>query len=434
MRFVYNLLMTDENNNERSAGAGYSCDRNVYPAGPGEWGPDDRVIAHIDMDAFFASVEILDFPELRGKPVVVGGSSNRGVVSAASYRAREFGIHSAMPIFQAKKLCSGLVIQPGRMARYSELSREVMKILHSYSPLVQQISIDEAYIDLSGTEKLFGKPEETAFRIKKDISDHTSLTCSVGLSVSKLVAKISSDINKPDGVTIIPPEKVMGFIFSLPVGKIPGIGSKSEGELAKAGIKKVGDIGKLSPEFVRERYGKFGERLLEIAAGRVGGEVVPFSPPKSISNEITFSEDTDEIELLEKHLMGLSEKVGRRLRKKYMRGRTVTLKLKDSRHRLITRSVTLARPTCQGKMIYTKARELMEAIGIATKQRLIGVGVSNLSSAREQGFSCSGEPEQGLLFAESGPGEERWDKLDKVMDGILDRFGQGAVKRGRLNE
>ncbi|MBU8920532.1 MAG: DNA polymerase IV [Bacteroidales bacterium] len=432
--------MTDESNNDNSAGTDYSDgiirsnDRNVYPAGSGEWGPGERVIAHIDMDAFFASVEVLDFPELRGKPVVVGGSSNRGVVSAASYRAREFGIHSAMPIFQAKRLCSGLVIQPGRMKRYSELSHEVMKTLYSYSPLVQQISIDEAYVDLSGTEKLFGRPEETAFRIKKDIFGSTSLTCSVGLSVSKLVAKISSDMNKPDGVTIIPPERVMEFISSLPVGKIPGIGSKSEEELAKTGIKKVGDIGRLAPKFVRERYGKFGERLMSIAAGKAGGEVVPFSPPKSISNEITLSEDTDEIELLEKHLMELSEKVGRRLRKNYMRGRTVTLKLKDSRHRLITRSVTLARPTCQGKKIYTEAKELMEALGIGARQRLIGVGVSNLSSDQDRGLSWSGKPEQGLLFAESDPGEERWDKLDRVMDGILDRFGKGAVKRGRLNE
>jgi DNA polymerase-4 len=432
--------MTDEIYNDTMADMDHSgdvdplCDRNVYPAGSGEWSTDDRAIAHLDMDAFYASVEILDFPELRGKPVVVGGRSNRGVVSAASYRAREFGIHSAMPIFQAKRLCAGLVIQPGRMARYSELSREVMKTLHSYSPLVQQISIDEAYIDLSGTEKLFGKPEETVFRIKKDIFDCTSLTCSVGLSVSKLVAKISSDMNKPDGVTIIPPERVMRFIFSLPVGKIPGIGSKSEEELAKTGIKRVGDIGKLAPKFVTERYGKFGERLMAIAAGKSGGEVIPLSQPKSISNEITLGEDTDEFDILERHLMGLSEKVGRRLRKIDMRGRTVTLKLKDSRHRLITRSVTLSRPTCQGKMIFTEARGLLEALGIGSSQRLIGVGVSNLSSAEGRTFACPDEPEQGLLFEDDQPVEERWDKLDRVMDSILDRFGQGAVKRGRLNE
>ena len=174
-----------------------------YPAGVGRWREGDRAIAHIDMDAFFASAEILDFPELAGLPVVVGGDSNRGVVSAASYEARKYGIHSAMPIFRAKRLCKDLVIRPGRMTRYVELSRDVMKVLHGFSPLVQQISIDEAYIDLTGTGKLFGITSSAVQSIKKEILAATLLTCSIGLSSSKLIAKVASDMNKPDGITTI---------------------------------------------------------------------------------------------------------------------------------------------------------------------------------------------------------------------------------------
>ena len=199
-----------------------------YPAGKGKWGPKDPAIAHIDMDAFYASIEILDFPELKDKPVIVGGSSNRGVVAAASYKAREYGIHSAMPIFQARKRCGDLIIRPGRMKRYLEISRIVIGLLNRFSPLVEQVSIDEAFIDLTGTWRLFGKPEMTIASIREDIRKNTGLTSSVGLSTSKLVAKIASDIDKPDGMTVIPPRKVREFLDMLPIGKVPGVGKKSE--------------------------------------------------------------------------------------------------------------------------------------------------------------------------------------------------------------
>ncbi|HSG28456.1 MAG TPA: DNA polymerase IV [Candidatus Krumholzibacterium sp.] len=401
-------------------------ERNRYPAGPGLWKPGEAVIAHIDMDAFYASVEILDFPELAGKPVVVGGSSNRGVVSAASYRARDFGIHSAMPIFQAKKLCPDLVIRPGRMTRYSEISAVVMKLLHSFSPLVEQISIDEAYIDLTGTEKLFGPAPDTAERIRAAIREQTSLTCSVGLSTSKLVAKIASDLDKPDGLTIIPPERVRGFLESLPVGKIPGIGKKSGEELRKLGIMKVGDILRFSPRFLREKFGRFGERILDIAEGRTGGQVVPWSRPKSVSNELTLEEDTDDIGLLEQYLLGLSEQVGRRLRKHDLKGRTVTLKLKDSDHRLITRSHTLEKPTSQGKRIFTTVRELLHENGVDSAQRLVGVGVSNFEEDSGKG--------QFLLFEAGDDDERKWDRVDRAMDSIVDRYGRGAVNKGKLGD
>lgn len=378
------------------------------------------------MDAFFASVEILDFPELKGKPVVVGGSSNRGVVAAASYRAREYGIHSAMPIFQAKRLCPDLVIRPGRMRRYAELSARVMRSLYGFSPVVQQISIDEAYIDLSGTEKLLGAPEGTVRRIQERILEETSLTSSIGLSVSKLIAKIASDYNKPSGITVVPPEAAQRFLDGLPVGRVPGIGKKSEEELRKIGISKLGDIGRLSPGYLEERFGRFGERLLEICRGEGGGEVMPYSSPKSVSNEITLAEDTDDYDLLEKHLLALSENVGGRLRKQELQGRTVTLKLKDSKHRQITRSVTLERPTHQGKVIYRESRGLLRKHGGGSKKRLIGVGVSNLENA-----GTNGHPR---LFGGDSPDEEKWERIDRAVDDIIERFGRDAVKRGRLNE
>ncbi|MBN2185090.1 MAG: DNA polymerase IV [Candidatus Krumholzibacteriota bacterium] len=397
-----------------------------YPAGEGEWGPNDRAIAHIDMDAFFASVEILDFPELKDKPVIVGVDSDRGVVAAASYKAREYGIHSAMPIFQARKRCSSLIIRPGRMKRYLEISRVVIRLLNRFSPLVEQVSIDEAFIDLTGTGRLLGRPERTIAAIREEIWKNTGLTSSVGLSTSKLVAKIASDIDKPDGMTVIPPLKVREFLDLLPIGKVPGVGKKGEEQLRKIGIKFLGEIRSLSPEYISASFGKFGSRLVEIAEGNIASPVIPYSQPKSISNELTLGEDTADFQVLEKHLLALSEKVGRRLRENDFRGRTITLKLKDFEHKQITRSRTLDRPACQGKIIFTEARKLLVSCRLDTKKRLIGVGVSNL----EPLAGCS----QYSLFGEKSAEEERWDRVDKAVDDITRMFGSGTVKRGRLHE
>jgi DNA polymerase-4 len=397
-----------------------------YPAGEGRWKTGDRAIAHIDMDAFYASVELLDFPELSGLPVVVGGDSNRGVVSAASYEARKFGIHSAMPIFRAKRLCSNLVIRPGRMTRYVELSREVMDVLHRFSPLVQQISIDEAYVDLTGTEKLFGLPSVAVITVKAEILASTSLSCSIGLSSSKLIAKVASDMNKPDGITIVPPSQVMEFLRVLPVGRIPGIGEKSEEQLIQLGVREIGDLSRYDPEYLEERFGKFGRRLSAIAEGRIHSELIPWAQPKSVSNELTMPEDTGDMRTLEKYLMGLADKVGRRLRRQGLKGRTVTLKVKTHKHRLITRSSTLEKPVSRGKTIYEEARRLLEEYGVPVDLRLIGVGMSGL------------EPESGsgqfTMFEGSSPEEEKWDRVEKAVDSILDRFGRGSVRKGRQLE
>ena len=397
-----------------------------YPAGDGRWKADDCAIAHIDMDAFYASVEVLDYPELEGLPVVVGGDSNRGVVSAASYEARRFGIHSAMPIFRAKRLCAGLVIRPGRMTRYVELSHKVMKVLQGFSPLVQQISIDEAYVDLTGTGKLFGPPPAAVKSVKKEILEATSLTCSVGLSSSKLIAKVASDMNKPDGITIVPPSRVMDFLRALPVGRIPGIGGKSEEQLRQLGVKEIGDLSRYEPEYLEERFGKFGRRLSAIAEGRIHSELIPWSQPKSVSNELTMPEDTGDMRTLEKYLLGLADKVGRRLRRQGLKGRTITLKVKTNKHRLITRSATLEKPVSRGKTIYEEARMLLGEYGVPVDLRLIGVGVSGL------------EPESGsgqfAMFGGSSLEDEKWDRVERAVDSILDRFGHGSVRKGRQLE
>ncbi|MDD3642993.1 MAG: DNA polymerase IV [Candidatus Krumholzibacteria bacterium] len=394
-----------------------------YPAGTGRWGPGDPAIAHIDMDAFFASVEILDDPTLAGTPLVVGGDTSRGVVAAASYEARRYGIRSAMPIFQAKRLCPGIVIRPGRMTRYVELSREAMKVLHRYSPLVEQIGIDEAYVDLSGTDALFGCPERAIRSIRDDIRAATALTCSAGLSTSTLVAKIASDINKPDGMTIIPPSSVRAFLEGLPVGKVPGIGGKGEERLRAIGVRTVGDLGRLRAGYLEERFGRFGGWLEAVGRGEGRTVLVPWSQPKSISNEITMPEDTGDQATLEKHLLALSDSVGRRMRRQGLRGRTVTLKLKTDRHRLITRSVTLERPFSQGAVIFRDARGLLRRHAGGTVMRLVGVGVSGLEPEDAAG--------QFSLFDGPSPEEEKWERVERAVDRIVDRFGAGALRRGR---
>lgn len=390
------------------------------------WDRSFRVIAHVDMDAFFASVEVLDYPEFKGRPLVVGGDSRRGVVSAASYEARSYGISSAMPLFQAKKLCPELVIRPVRMKRYTELSRKIMSVLNSFSPLLQQVSVDEAYVDLTGTELISGSPFRAAAEIKNRILGQTSLTCSVGVSTSKLAAKIASDIDKPDGLTIVPPRSVSEFLESRPIGDIPGVGAKSERALSDIGVKRLGDLLDISPSVLRGKFGKAGERLIRIAGGECISEVKTPERTKSISNERTFSRDTDDKRLIEKNLLMLSNMVARRLRKKGLAGRTVTLKLKDSNFKQITRSVTLKRGTQLARVILKEAKALLPESVPPAGVRLIGVGLSNLQQA--------GRGEQISLFEEGRGKEGKWKRAERAVDEILTRFGEGALGPGSLLE
>ena len=278
------------------------------------------IILHMDMDAFFASVEQLDDASLRGRPVVVGGQSNRGVVAAASYEARQFGVHSAMAIFQARQKCPALVIVPPRRKRYAALSRKIMAVLETFSPLVEPLSIDEAFVDISGCGRLHGSPTDIARSVKERIADRVGLTCSVGVAPAKFLAKIASDLDKPDGLTIIDPGQVEGFIAQLPIQKVPGVGARAKEQLWAMGIKTLGQIRQCPENLLVRKMGKFGHRLIALAAGRDDSPVKPFRETKSISTETTLHRDTRDRGALSAYLLSQSQSVAQELRRKKIQG------------------------------------------------------------------------------------------------------------------
>jgi DNA polymerase-4 len=382
------------------------------------------MILHMDMDAFFASVEQLDNRELAGKALVVGGASERGVVAAASYEARCFGIHSAMPMFMAKRRCPQVIVVPPRRQRYSEISRAVMAILHHYSPLVEQVSIDEAYLDATGCERLHGVPAVMAQSIKAEIRRTVGLTCSVGVAPVKFLAKIASDLHKPDGLTVIEPQDLARVIADLPIAKVPGVGSQALGRLTQMGVIRLGDVGKVSPALLVARLGKLGQRLIELAQGQDGSTVTVHAPTKSISTERTLAVDTGDRELLAQQLLAQSQEVGRQLRRQGLTARTITLKLKDREFRQITRSTTLAAPCQSSEKIYRTAAALLQGHVLAKPVRLIGVGASALMA--------DSLPRQAGLFPELERTESVWEKVDRAVDRIAERFGKTAVQRGSL--
>ena len=378
------------------------------------------------MDAFYASVEQLDNPWLKGKCVIVGGTSNRGVVSASSYEARRFGVRSAMPIFQARQKCPDGVFVPPRMERYKEVSKKIMAILREFSPQVEVVSIDEAYMDVSGSQRLHGDPETVAMNIKNEIKKKLGLACSVGVAPGKFLAKVASDMDKPDGLTIIQPQEVHQFIESLPVQKVPGVGKKTFLQLESMGIKTLGDVNKFPDKMLLDRLGKFGHRLIELASGRDHSTVTPWSPHKSVSSERTLGEDTRDKKLLHKYLLKQSVEVARQLRKANFRARTITLKLKHADFKQFTRSKTISTPTRSSETIYQHAASLLDNYELTQKIRLIGVGTS--------GFKSAGQPVQLDLFDRVKKSDQTWEKVDRTLESITNKFGRDAIKRGTLNE
>jgi len=374
---------------------------------------------HLDMDAFYASVEQSDNPELRGKPVIVGGAM-RGVVCAASYEARRYGVHSAMPVFQAREVCPQGIFLPVRMNRYKEVSCMVMEILRGISPLVEQVSIDEAYVDISGTERLHGPSEVLARRVKEAIREATSLTCSVGIAPNKFLAKIASDFKKPDGLTILEEEQVEEFLKHLPVGKIPGVGRKTGEELRKLGIIFASDILRFPARFWDHRFGKWGAALYAKAQGIDNSAVEPYGDPKSISAEHTLPTDTDDTVELEKMLLSQAEEVGHELRKLGFKARTVTLKIKLSDFKTITRSRTLPEAFDTTDTLFNAGCKLLADLKPSRKVRLIGIGVSNLSSGPSQ-----------MIIGSSREETARQERLDRALDKIHGRFSGDMVVRGR---
>jgi len=382
------------------------------------------MILHLDMDAFFASVEQLDDPFLKGKPVIVGRSSVRGVVAAASYEARKYGVASAMPIFEAKRKCPQGIIVPGRMGRYKELSAEIISLLREFSPLVEKVSIDEAYLDISGCRNIFGDPEKTGTEIKKKIKETVNLGCSVGIAPVKFLAKIASDIKKPDGLTVITKDDMEAFIDTLDIKKVPGVGKSMTRQLDTLGIRLLGDVKKYSETKLVERLGKYGRRLIAFSYGIDDSPVTPFHQVKSISAENTLSTDTKDKEVLSMHLLQHAERVGRQLRRQKVRAGTVILKLKTSDFQLVTRSLSIKDPTQSTEMIYQKVQTLLENFRLEKKVRLIGVGAS--------GLLPESSPVQMDLFEENGGRASGWEKVDRAIDGIVEKYGSHVVKRASV--
>lgn len=377
----------------------------------------ERVVMHLDMDAFYASVERLDDPSLEGKPVIVGRNM-RGVVTAASYEARVFGVHSAMPVATAKRLCPHGVYLPVRMSRYAEVSRRVMAALKAMVPVMEQTSVDEAYLDMTGTEGLLGPPADAAGRLKAAIREATGLTASVGVAPNKFLAKIASDMDKPDGLFVIAPGGEASFLASLPVAKVPGVGPRTRQALEELGVINVGDVLQRPLAFWTGRFGKWGRALFDRARGLDNSPVTARHEPKSSSAENTFEADTRDRALLRKWLLEQSDRVGRDLRAHGWKGRTVTLKLKYADFSGVTRSRTLDAPTAATRTIFETACRLLDNVRMDKDVRLVGVGVSNFE-ARERWLP---------LLPEDDP-EQR---LDDALDAIADRFGPGVLTRGRL--
>ncbi|SIN87360.1 DNA polymerase IV [Halodesulfovibrio marinisediminis] len=389
-----------------------------------------RCIMHLDMDAFFASVEQLDHPEWRGKPVIVGGSSDRGVVCAASYEARKFGVHSAMPIVQARKLCPHAIYTGNSRGRYVELSRNVMSVLNSYSPVVEQASIDEAYIDATGNGHLFRSPVQMAQSMKQEIFDTVGLTCSIGIAPVKFLAKIASDYNKPNGLYAIYEKDVASFLHDLPVRKIPGVGKKFIVKLEELGVSTCGQVLDYSKEFWERRFGKSGIALWERSNGIDNRVVETFVEAKSESAENTLHQDTLDKGLLKKWLMRHAERVGQNQRKYGLKGRTITLKLKYNDFQSLTRSKTLPDPTNTTDVIYQVAVDLLDAIELVKPVRLIGVGISNYNTTGVEQLNMLDHMKHectGVVRA-----TQKQQKLDEALDAVRNKFGKKAIFRGRL--
>ena len=399
-----------------------------------------RTIVHMDMDAFYAAVEELDHPEYRGKPLIIGADpkngQGRGVVSTANYVARKFGVHSAQPVSVAYRLCPQGIFIPPRFSRYSEVSRAVMQVLESFSPLVEQVSIDEAFLDCSGTERLFGPPRELGQAIKDRIREAVGLTASVGIAPNKYIAKVASDLEKPDGLTICPPGQAAEFLGRLPVERLWGAGKKTVAKLKALGFWNIGDLARANPEQLARTLGKQGEHFWRLANGLDDRPVVRGWRRKSISEETTFEKDVDDDALLEQTLLRIAETLTRNLRREAARGRTVTLKIRLRGFETHTRSKTLPGPIDETVTIREWALNMFREFDRAGKPvRLIGIGISNLVFADEDQTNTKPGAVQMDLFQtvddEKNSGDESLRKRDQLLDSLKDRFGN-HVKRGSL--
>jgi len=379
-----------------------------------------RDIIHVDMDAFFAQIEQRDHPEYRKKPLIVGGPLFRGVISSASYEARVYGLYAGMPLYKARQLCPSGIYLPVDMEKYLRVSRQIRDIFCDFTPLVEVVGCDEAFLDVTGARNLFGLPVEIAKKIKNRIFEKTKLTCSAGISHNKFLAKLASGLEKPDGLVILTKEDVKGKLEKLPVNMLWGVGRVTQNELRRMGIETIGELAKIPVEILTANFGKSGKIIHNLANGIDDDKVTPFSPPKSISRETTFTEDTSDLDKLKIILLKLSERVASNLRREGYRTATVNLKLKFSDFKMITRSVTLKHATCLGTEIYSEALKLLRKnLPVGRRVRLIGVGVSNLKSNQVRKLS---------LF----DGENKELKLAEAVDDLITRHGKSKVIRASM--
>lgn len=391
----------------------------------------EKYILHVDMDAFFASIEQRDNPAYRNKPLIVGGRT-RGVVSTCSYEARKFGVHSAMPIFEAKRKCpQGIFITP-RGKVYHEVSQQIHAILQNYSPLVEMASIDEAYLDITGLENLFGTPLAIAHALQNEIYQKTNgLTCSIGIAPIKFLAKIASDERKPHGIFMISYADMPGYLNELSIAKIPGVGKRFLEELKKLSIKKCADVLCLDKTFWEQKFGKAGIMLYDRASGIDDREVEPCTERKSESAETTLEENVADKAVLKKWLLVHAERVGAGLRKQNLKGRTINIKIKFADFKQITRQLTLDKQTNATDTIYQNACLLLDDIALSKPVRLIGLGVSGFEELTENKqlslFSMLEEKEETKEMI-----EERRNHLDAALDELRKKYGKSAVIRGKL--
>jgi nucleotidyltransferase/DNA polymerase involved in DNA repair len=390
--------------------------------------PGQRFIVHVDMDAFFAAVEQRDNPSLRGRPVVIGadpkGGHGRGVVAACSYEARSFGLHSAMPISQAYQKCPQAVFLRGEHTKYGRESEKIFVILERFTPDLEPVSIDEAFLDITASYHLFGTPEETCRKIKAAIKAETGLTASIGLAPNKMTAKIASDIGKPNGLVVVTAEGLLAFLHPLPVGRLWGVGEKTRRSFERIGIKTIGDLARRDRAALLRDFGQAGDHVWRLANGLDPRNVAPVDEVKSVGNEHTFEADIDDRGLMLDILMALSEHVSLRMRRAGLQGRTVTLKIRLAPFSTYTRASTLPAATNFAEDIFRSASEKLKAFPPKKKVRLLGVSVSNLNRPAD---------EPGL-FPGPLPHSEKKEKLHQALDKIKEKFGEEAIRRRKTGE
>jgi DNA polymerase-4 len=397
------------------------------PERTGAQAPDDEdcSILHVDMDAFYALASLLSRPELKGTPVIIAGGGNRGVVLSATYEARAFGVASAMPVARARRLCPQATVVAPDYARYERISAAIMAVFASVTPIVEPLSLDEAFLDVSGARRRLGPPRQIAQWIRDTIADEQGITCSVGVATTKFIAKLASGLAKPDGLLVVPEAEVIGFLHQLPVGALWGVGERTEEALQRLGLNTVADIAHTPVDTLRRALGEnAGPALHALAWGRDSRQVTPTHRERSIGADETFAFDVDDPAYIHRELLKLSDRTAARVRAAGMLGRTISIRVRFSDFTTITRSRTLRDPTDVSRDIYATARTLFDGLGLQrARLRLVGVRMEGLMDSAQA-------PIQGLLDAP----EHGWRDADRAVDQASARFGAGVVRPASLVE